>query len=400
VNLATHVDGKVDVVTLTCNSCHGDGTRVGLTGADANVKAAPPIDSHGNSAVTARGVGAHLAHVNQSNFRSAPIACSECHYNAVPTTMTHANGTVAFAFGTLAKNASWGGVTPAPVWNGTTCASTYCHGAFKNGAAATVTWAQDITLGCTSCHGAPPGGNHPQNTSCGNCHGGYTSTSVNKTNHMNGALDVSLTCTSCHGNASQTATASSPLYAAPPVDVAGLSAGGIRIGAHQTHLVGKTYTSGMACQNCHASVGSYTTTHSDGVIQVAFTGASNANLRSGTYTAGSGSTAATCASTWCHAVKSSSGSSSGGTMQTPSWTGSVTACTACHGTPPSTGQHTRSEHVNAGCGACHSGYSSSAVNKTLHVNGTRDVGGTGTRINTWNASTRSCYPQCHDSQTW
>ena len=34
---------------------------------------------------------------------TAPIACSECHSGAVPTSLTHSNGTVQFAFGTLAS---------------------------------------------------------------------------------------------------------------------------------------------------------------------------------------------------------------------------------------------------------------------------------------------------------
>jgi predicted CxxxxCH...CXXCH cytochrome family protein len=407
VNAATHIDGKVDVVPLTCSSCHGDATRVGLTGADVNVKAAPPVDSKGNAAVTARGVGVHLQHVNQATYRSAPIACSECHFNAVPTTTNHANGTVQFAFGALAKNASWGGVTPAPVWNGTTCAGTYCHGAFKNGANATTTWTQAGALGCSSCHGAPPGGNHPQNTNCGNCHGGYSSTTVNKANHMNGVLELeAMTCSSCHGKAGQPATASSPLNAAPPVDTSGLATGGIRIGAHASHLVGKTYSSGMACQNCHANVGTYTLTHSNGVIEVSFTNGTSASFRIGTSTPGSGTAAATCASTWCHAVKDRNGYSSGGNLPTPSWNGSITACTACHGVSPNTGHHQLSEHSGRACGVCHPGYATSAtlnsttVNKSLHVNGTRDVGGTGTSIQSWNPATRTCQPTCHGDETW
>jgi len=403
VNKALHMNGALDVNPMTCSSCHGDATRTAIAGADANETAAPPADSKGNTATTARGVGVHVAHVNQSTYRSAPIACSECHYNAVPTSTSHSDGVVQFAFGTLAKNATWGGVTPAPAWNGTTCASTYCHGAFKNGVAATMTWTAAGALSCTACHGSPPGGNHPTNSSCGNCHTGYTSTTVNKTLHMNGALDVTLTCTSCHGTAGQTATAASPLYAAPPVDSLG-AATGIRVGAHQKHLSGgsatQTYSNGFACKTCHASVGTYTTSHANGVADVGFTGATPSSMAIGTYTPRSGTTAGSCASTWCHAVKDSTGTSSGGTTQTQSWSASITACTACHGVPPPTGRHTMSEHTSQGCGACHASYSSTAVNKALHVNGVRDVGGSGTRINSWNASTRTCSPACHGQETW
>ena len=406
VNVATHRNGTVDVVPMTCTSCHGDVNRVGISGADANVKAAPPIDATGDTAVSARGVGAHLGHVNQAGFRTSPIACSECHFNAVPAAgdTSHVNGSVAFAFGPLAKNASWGGVTPNPTWDGTTCANTYCHGAFKNGANASIAWAQDVTLSCTSCHGSPPGGGHPANTSCGSCHTGYTATSVNKATHVNGALDViAMTCTSCHGKAGQTATAAAPLNAAPPVDTLAASTG-LRVGAHQKHLVGGNYSNAMACQTCHASVGTYATTHGNGTNDVGFTGAANANLRAGTYTPRNGTTAVTCSNTWCHAVKSRSGTTSGGTALTPSWTASITACTACHGNPPSTGRHTSVSSHRVGCSQCHSGYSSSTpgttVNKTLHVNGARDVGGSGTKINSWSTSSGSCSPTCHGSKTW
>jgi hypothetical protein len=40
------------------------------------------------------------------------------------------------------------------------------------------------------------------------------------------------------------------------------------------------------------------------------------------------------------------------------------------------------------------------VNGALHQNGTKNVGGSGTRINSWNASTRSCSPSCHGTERW
>ncbi len=405
VNAATHVDGKVDLAVLTCTTCHGTSSRTGIAGADPNQAAAPPVDVSGDTSVAARGVGVHVQHVNQATWRDTPLACSECHAGAVPTSTSHADGTVQLAFGPLARSSSWGGVTPAPTWNGTTCASTYCHGAFKNGAAATVTWTQAGGVTCGSCHGAPPSGGHPQNANCGGCHTGYTSTSVNRALHLNGALDVNaMTCTSCHGSAGQTATAAAPRYAAPPVDTLGASTG-LRVGAHQSHVAGKTYTNGVACQDCHPAVAGYTSTHSNGVTDVAFTNAGPATLGGGTFTPRSGTTPASCAATACHAVKSDAGSSSGGTLSTPTWTGSITACTACHAVPPSTGRHGQSEH-RVPCGYCHPGYASTTtansttVNKAVHVNGLRDVGGTGTRIESWNAATHSCNPTCHGTETW
>jgi hypothetical protein len=34
------------------------------------------------------------------------------------------------------------------------------------------------------------------------------------------------------------------------------------------------------------------------------------------------------------------------------------------------------------------------------VNGVKNVGGTGTRVTSWNATTRSCATSCHSSETW
>ncbi|MFL5300364.1 MAG: CxxxxCH/CxxCH domain c-type cytochrome, partial [Anaeromyxobacteraceae bacterium] len=65
VNAATHVNGVVDVAGLTCTSCHGDGTR-------AASAPAPPRDTKGNTATTARGVGAHQAHLG-SRLLAAPV---------------------------------------------------------------------------------------------------------------------------------------------------------------------------------------------------------------------------------------------------------------------------------------------------------------------------------------
>lgn len=57
-----------------------------------------------------------------------------------------------------------------------------------------------------------------------------------------------------------------------------------------------------------------------------------------------------------------------------------------------------SEH-RVSCGYCHGGtYTTTAADKTRHVNGTIEVNGA--RIRSWNASTRSCYPSCHGSKTW
>ena len=221
VVVATHVDGVVQHVPATgCTQCHGDLATDAVASGDVlaapgSVAGAP--DAHGNTATSARGVGAHAAHLGGTTWRTAPIPCGECH--AVPGAgdVAHAAGDPAVSFGALASTVWAGAPAITPAWNGAggagtlTCSSTYCHGAFPNGAAAAPTWATPSLVTCGSCHGASPtngpGGTHPVITglNCGSCHGGsYTNTAVDKDLHMNGALDGGGestgggSCSGCH----------------------------------------------------------------------------------------------------------------------------------------------------------------------------------------------------------
>ncbi len=370
-----------------CSACHGDPTRTAVDGADVHVNAAPPVDTKGQTSSDA--VGAHIAHVNPGvGALSRPVACAECH--VVPTSADHQNGTVDMAFGALAKT---GGASPS--WNAPSlsCSATYCHGTFaKYGLAATPIWNAPATGQCGTCHGIPPAlaTGHPQNTNCGACHPGYSSTSVNTTLHVNGVKDIGgAACTSCHGDAGRTPVAGADpnVQAAPPVTATGRSAG-----AHLAHVnkTGEMMTPAQ-CAECHSgAVPSSTESHPSGTITVTFSGRATTGGQSPTYD----STSLSCSATYCH------GGFTGGANATPTWTGGAMSCSSCHGVPPSTGQHQRSQHLSAGCGACHSGYTATAANATLHVNGAKDVGGAGTSINSWNAATRSCSPSCHGTETW
>jgi predicted CxxxxCH...CXXCH cytochrome family protein len=382
-----------------CTFCHGDRT--------AGV-ASPPVDTQGLSSVARVSVGAHAAHVGTALM--TVMSCAQCHPDRtgsnVVTDAAHVDGDgfAEIALGTLARTGGAAATYTRTSATAASCAATYCHGAFTGGTSATMSWTATGALGCTACHGAPPPAPHSASTSCGSCHAGYGPASVNRATHLNGVVDVvPMTCTSCHGQSAQTATAASPLYAAPPRDTAGASTG-LRVGAHQKHLTGGTYSNGLACVTCHSSVGSYTTAHPDQITQVGFTGAANANLRKGTWRAGTGTTAGTCGATWCHgAVIGRSGGTSGGTATAPAWTGAITACTACHAVSTSALPNRHSTHGSVACSACHgAGYSATAVVKATHVDGVKNIVtvSTGTGIRTWNSSTGSCLPSCHSTKTW
>jgi len=319
----------------------------------------------------------------------------------VPTDPSHVNGQVDLRWGPLATS---GGA--APVWNGVSCASTYCHGGTL-AAGGTITqpkWTQvdGTQAACGTCHAIPPptSSGHPAVagglTACAQCHPATMNPdgtlNVAGGKHMNGALEaLGGTCTSCHGDATRSTNP-----AAPPKGTKGEIATTTRaVGAHQTHLNTGAMRGAIACTECHVVPTS--TSHSNGTVTVTFGALAN----TGTASSWSG---ATCA-TYCHGATLTGG----GTLKTPAWTkvdGTQAACGTCHGISPQTGQHQRSQHVGRACGVCHPGYASTAsnnsvtVNPAVHVNGTKDVGGTGTSITTWNAGTRSCSPSCHGTKTW
>ncbi|HSB20657.1 MAG TPA: CxxxxCH/CxxCH domain-containing protein [Anaeromyxobacteraceae bacterium] len=414
-----NLDGVGGAARTACAQCHGAAWRTTCTmchGGTDSATGAPPKATWGNAADAVR-VGAHSSHVGAVHGLSAPVACAACH-------VTPADALAAGHVGGGTATVTWSGLATsggaAPAWNRAagTCGSTYCHGATL-GAGGTNhdpvwTTVNGTQAACGTCHGIPPPAPHTTSTACGGCHTGYSSTAVNAAVHVDGKLDVAdLGCTSCHGNGAQTATAASPLYAAPPVDASGASTG-IRVGAHQKHLLGGSYANGIGCQGCHAGVATYTTGHQDGVRQVGFTGAANANLRKGTWRPGTGTAAGSCSATWCHgAVINRNGGTSGGTATVPTWTGSIAACTSCHavliGSLPN--RHTESHHRVA-CSTCHGpGYTATGtgssltgngVNRATHVDGVKTVVtvSSGTGIRSWNPTTRSCTPSCHGSETW
>jgi predicted CxxxxCH...CXXCH cytochrome family protein len=240
---------------------------------------------------------------------------------------------------------------------------------------------------CTGCHvnfGGPSGG---AAGSCNACHtaAGFATWQTN--------------CIFCHGTGGRTGNVAGTdafLAASPPVGPQGQTAtSDAMVGAHQRHVnppsTGRV-AQPFACVVCHASPLPANVDHVNGQpVPVPFGGvALTGNVRPSF-----NPVTLSCSATYCH------GNFTGGaTTAAPLWTGGAMNCSSCHGLPPGTGEHGRSQHVNAGCGACHSGYSATAANVTLHLNGVKDVGGAGTSIDSWNASTLQCAPACHGTERW
>jgi predicted CxxxxCH...CXXCH cytochrome family protein len=343
VNPATHVNGAVDVAGLTCTTCHGDPTRSATT-LNPQLPAAPPLGTRGETATTDRAVGAHQRHLEAGDAGNG-VACTECHQ--VPTSVTHATGTVALTFGPLATA---GGTTPS--WNGTSCTTSYCHGAFAGGNASNApTWTAQKANACGTCHTLPPAAPHPNSTDCGKCHPGYTSSSVNPALHINGTIDVAgLTCTSCHGDSTRLATTLNPqLPVAPPVGTQGETATTTRaVGAHQRHLGPSATSGGVACTECHQVPTSVT--HATGTVVLTFGPLATAG---GTTPSWNGTT---CTASYCHGAFAG-----GNASNAPTWTAPhADACGTCHGNPAQTPSALPVGHAalaagstNATCNVCH-----------------------------------------------
>jgi len=197
----------------SCNTCHGD-----FTAAASNFPAsAPPKSVTGETATTARGVGAHQKHL-ATNTVGVAVQCQECH--KVPTQVSSAGH-----LGTLQAEVVFSGIlAPLPTGSGTfvpkpsydpstlKCNNTYCHGNWRlrkatspsqfayndsvmvglNSSPAWTSGSADAS--CGSCHGLPPKGHIaiPLST-CGSCHFGIVSTDgkiIDKAKHINGKINV------------------------------------------------------------------------------------------------------------------------------------------------------------------------------------------------------------------
>jgi len=191
-NANLHIDGKVDVIGLTCTSCHGD---------PAHGNPAPPLGTNGESATSEAAVGAHAQHLASSTWHRQG-ECTDCH--AYPGSLGHADGTVDFSWGGPSNT---GGPGPSYVASATTCNNTYCHGSTlaspKPGGTTnhSPNWVvvNDTQDACgTTCHTNPPGGAHSARSDCNTCHADViatydaltaTATWSSPQKHINGVLE-------------------------------------------------------------------------------------------------------------------------------------------------------------------------------------------------------------------
>jgi len=340
-----HLNGIVELSdnANACDSCHGS---AGLS--------APPRDLAGNTARSARGVGAHRQHLGGSTWRRA-IDCQNCH--KVPASVDDPG----HLDGDSIAEVPFDSLNPAAtvdLANGS-CQNLYCHSNGR-GSLGSMSWTSTTKMDCGSCHGAPPPAPHPASTDCGSCHPSMaagTDTFVDASLHINGRVEVDesgLACDSCHGSGG---------VSAPPTDLAGNSnRSSAGVGAHRQHLASSPWRSDITCQNCHIipdGVSSPGHIDGDNVPEVPFDDLNPSATVSFSQD--------TCQNLYCH-------SNGRGTLGSLSWT-STTAmqCSSCHGSPPPAPHPSSSD-----CGACHptmQAGTDSFRDKSLHINGIVEVTG-------------------------
>lgn len=433
-----------DATPTTCAGCHGSAKS-----------SAPPKSVAGKTATSLRGVGAHQQHLKSSTWRAA-VPCAACH--VVPKTI-NAKGHIDTA---LPAEVVFSGAAKAdkatPLWNGSTCKGSYCHGATLSGGASTApvwTKVDGSQAKCNSCHGMPPTGkNHSTSKACHMCHKavvGQNLKIVAPKLHLDGKVTANKvhapgwkagtvhgpafndgvktkTCLACHGNDLKGGVSgisceschsgwqtrcnfchgsTTQAHGAPPATVAGSALNSkAGVGKHKNHMrKGKTHDS-MDCAICHGT--KPTTALTPGHIdprpaEVKFSGF----LKGASYDYKT----VWCKNVYCHGngQKSSSrnlpwvGTLSGGCMACHS--GSISICSTCHDDNTDgakmtlSGKHKR--HVvdkGMSCDKCHS--CTVTGNKTIvdfkkHMNGEADMCGAG-----WVAATKSCTPSCHVKRSW
>lgn len=372
---------------FACTSCHG--------GAD-NTTGAPPVDLQGNTSRTARGVGAHTAHVSESDWARA-YDCNECHIK--PANVGDAGHIdnrrpAEIVWGDLSRT---GNLTPN--WDGTKCENVYCHGgSLKDGSVKNPQWTRTEALPCNACHGLPPDtGAHDEHDQldCKICHEGYSkNATVAKAIHIDGkpdvkldaavggsysngvcsnvvchgsgnspswGQDVTLGCTSCHGGTDNTT-------GAPPIDLKGNTTTTARgVGAHTMHVSSSPWANAFDCQECHIKpqqIGDAGHVDLTPPAEIVWGQLSKSDGLAAGWDGNS------CTNIYCHGASLKNGKISSARWTQPE----AVNCNSCHGLPPKTGAH--EEHVEKGfdCNFCHDGFQkNAAVKKEVHINGQRNV---------------------------
>lgn len=339
-----------------CSLCHGSAAN-----------AAPPSSLDALAEPAEIAVGAHQAHVRDSETREA-IACEECH--PVPETVDEAGhmdpAPAELSFGALATTGDL-----HPIWERreARCANTYCHGTGATGGRhPEPIWTRvDRTqVGCSGCHGSPPPPPHPALSNCWDCHRGVVDETgrieIEGALHLNGEVDTTVACNDCHGTT---------VDGAPPPALDGsVATTAIAVGAHDAHLHDGELREAIECEECHTvphEVGDPGHLYSLRPAEVTF---GPLAMTGGAFPVWQrDATAPACSNVYCHGAVLG-----GGENNEPIWTqvdGSQAQCGNCHSLPPP------APHPGVDtCEICHAEtVVVSGDDPTIDVNGRRHING-------------------------
>ncbi len=465
-----HLNGLADTSALGCAACHGDPARTAnLAGTDENLTSSPPVASP-NAKPYVTGAHLGHVNPTLSSYVMDPVACSECHVVPTDSAHARNPPTQKVVFGAMARSGgsipTWTSTTTGCA--ATYCHGNFSFNGVS-GSRATPLWTDTAALTCTSCHGMPPTGHvavaSPATAaSCAVCHPDAVNVdgTINRTakGHINGKSDVNnMACNSCHGDANRKPNllgTDANLTSAPPVAQPGAPA--FAVGTHQGHMnptAASYMMAPVACAECHVVPNDTAHATSPPATVVVFGPLSRTGGAVPTFNA----TTTGCSATYCHgnftfgAVKGSNATplwttttpltcvSCHGMIPTghPTYAGTITAascfqchpqsvnsdgtikqggghingkadgggCTACHGAPPSTGEH--GEHRKERCDGCHpTGYTSTVAVSAFHQNDVVDIGAQagyscglkGCAPGTQGTCTVNCHGRNHKADRW
>ncbi len=385
-----HASGTVDLAWSALASAGG--TPSPATGpVPAGWEAAPTCTNYCHGATLPGGSASKAANWTAG---TPAAACGTCHFIANPPAPHPALDTVGTAITSATQCGQCHQETVQPDGSINLVLGKHVNGQVDGGGHATG-YSDPSTHGpdalasitsCQTCHGVNYDGNGTASKNCNACHAdpaGHGLTGYAGSTHWKDD------CTFCHGSALRAADTAFPLVGGAPQvreNLAGPPVGpnrvttGVKVGAHEAHFdaASNGISSPILCSQCHGDAAPTDLGHVDGTVLVSWgsvaTGGGTVVPTPAAITPGWEATP-TCTN-YCHGATLGAGAFVG-SNRTPSWTATLTGCGTCHASPAA-GAHRITPHLTA-CGQCHYGTmsnlssSTTITDKTLHVNGTRDV---------------------------
>jgi predicted CxxxxCH...CXXCH cytochrome family protein len=417
-----------------CTSCHGyppttTNGLIGYAGTDPKTGATQGNPGAHETHATLRHMACITCHTGYA-AKAMPSNSIDIGFSINNGTYKNFVGTTAggtFNGSTLNSGYTWSAASGTNLTSGNaaiTC-SVYCHGSTLSGGTATPpTWTttDGSQKACGACHGvtpatAPVTGSHTRHAkdnaiACATCHGAH-----DNRDHVNGSVEWNFTalgggtykgavsgatgtvapstsygsCSnmSCHSSGQAADGSAAPLTYGSPAWGGTLTCGDCHKnmktdttapGGHVKHAQAQNISC-ATCHNGYTETSVKTSTHTNGMVNLSFSGAATNAVYSQFSTHPLGNGYGTCSNVSCH-------SSPYGTtlVTTPKW--GASACSGCHNgsvgpvaafgiySVPATGSHTKHLGIaGAQCNQCHSGAVAGSSGGSGHLNGSIDVTG-------------------------